>query len=152
MWEEYPLWFTFFTKLGFRVLVSAESNEKLHLKSMDTIACDSECYPAKLTHGHVQDLIDRKVDVICFPTSLYSRKEVKQQAENYQCALLSTYSSMINNSFNFKSLGITLFNPSLPVYDDQVSAQRCAKYTKELWSDISEKEAQNAYLEGCKAY
>ncbi|KAA6381579.1 MAG: putative 2-hydroxyglutaryl-CoA dehydratase, partial [Streblomastix strix] len=113
-WEEYPLWFTAFTKLGFRVILSAESTEKLHLKGMETIPSESACFPAKLTHGHVSDLIERKVDAIFIPQELYGRIEAKQAIEHYNCSLLATYGAMINNSFDFAELGIKYFTPALP--------------------------------------
>ena len=53
MYEDYPFWFTFLTKLGFRVIISEKSNRKTYEKGMESMPSESVCYPAKLAHGHV---------------------------------------------------------------------------------------------------
>ena len=58
MYENYPFWFTFFTKLGFRVVLSPASTRKIYELGIESIPSESECYPAKLAHGHVQWLIN----------------------------------------------------------------------------------------------
>ncbi|KAA6361374.1 MAG: putative 2-hydroxyglutaryl-CoA dehydratase, partial [Streblomastix strix] len=119
---------------------------------METIPSEAACFPAKLTHGHIQDLIERKVDAIFLPQELYGRIVSKQAVEHYRCAMLSTYGAMINNSFDFDKLGIKYFTPALPVYADEVCSQRFGDKVHTFWPDIKEKDAQSAYLEGCKAY
>ena len=54
MYENYPLWHTFFSDLGFRVTLSPRSNKELYEQGMETIPSDTACYPAKLTHGHIK--------------------------------------------------------------------------------------------------
>ncbi len=56
MYENYPFWFTFFTKLGYRVVLSPLSNRKIYELGIESIPSESECYPAKLAHGHVKEL------------------------------------------------------------------------------------------------
>ena len=53
MYENYPFWFTFFTKLGYRVVLSPSSTRKIYELGIESIPSESECYPAKLAHGHV---------------------------------------------------------------------------------------------------
>ena len=54
MYENYPFWFTFFNTLGFRVVLSPASNRKIYELGIESIPSESECYPAKLAHGHVK--------------------------------------------------------------------------------------------------
>ncbi len=61
MYENYPFWHTFFTELGFRVVLSPQSSKTLYSMGMDTIPSDTACYPAKLVHGHIKWLIDQGV-------------------------------------------------------------------------------------------
>ena len=61
MYEDYPFWFTFFTFLGYRVQLSGKSSAKMYYKGMATVPSDSLCYPAKLVHGHIMDLIEKGV-------------------------------------------------------------------------------------------
>ncbi|WP_443867737.1 acyl-CoA dehydratase activase, partial [Megasphaera sp.] len=67
MYEDYPFWFTFFTKLGYTVVLSDPSSKALFEKAMDTVPSDSACYPAKLVHGHIENLLEKGVDRIFYP-------------------------------------------------------------------------------------
>ena len=68
MYEDYPFWFTFFTELGYRVVLSPSSNRKIYELGIESIPSESECYPAKLAHGHVQWLINQGVKHIFYPS------------------------------------------------------------------------------------
>ena len=58
LYENYPFWATFFHELGFSVVLSPKSTRKIYELGMESIPSESECYPAKLAHGHVQWLIN----------------------------------------------------------------------------------------------
>ena len=64
MYENYPFWFTFFTKLGYQVILSPASNHNIYSLGIESIPSESECYPAKLAHGHVTWLIKQGVPFI----------------------------------------------------------------------------------------
>ena len=66
-YENYPYWAVFFKKLGFRTVLSPDSTRKIYELGIESIPSESECYPAKLAHGHVKWLIDQKVDFIFYP-------------------------------------------------------------------------------------
>lgn len=72
MYENYPFWFTFFTTLGFRVVLSPSSTKKVYELGIESIPSESECYPAKLAHGHVQWLIDQASGTSSTPAFLMS--------------------------------------------------------------------------------
>ena len=55
MYENYPFWHTFFTKLGFRVVLSPRSTKAIYEKGIESIPSESVCYPAKISHGHIED-------------------------------------------------------------------------------------------------
>ncbi|MDR3073238.1 MAG: acyl-CoA dehydratase activase, partial [Deltaproteobacteria bacterium] len=67
IYENYPLWFTIFTMLGYRVELSAPTSRELFFKGYESIPSQTVCYPAKLAHGHIVDLLERGVDAIFFP-------------------------------------------------------------------------------------
>ena len=75
MYENLPFWFAFFTELNFEVVLSSESSRKLYLKGQRTIPSDTVCYPAKLVHGHVEDLLEQGVDTIFYPCMSYNFDE-----------------------------------------------------------------------------
>ena len=74
MYEDYPFWFTFLTKLGFRVIISEKSTRKIYEKGMESMPSESVCYPAKLSHGHIESLLEQGIKTIFYPCMPYSRK------------------------------------------------------------------------------
>ena len=66
-YDQMPLWHTFFTELGFAVKFSEESTRGTYYKGQSTIPSDTVCYPAKLTHGHIESLLEKGVDFIFYP-------------------------------------------------------------------------------------
>ena len=82
IYENYPFWFTFFTSLGFRVVLSPASTRKIYELGIESIPSESECYPAKLAHGHVQWLIEQKVSPIFYPSIPYERREFEDANNN----------------------------------------------------------------------
>ncbi len=91
MYENYPFWFTFFTKLGYRVVLSPLSNRKIYELGIESIPSESECYPAKLAHGHVSWLINQKVDFIFYPALFYERNEFEEANNHYNCPIVTSY-------------------------------------------------------------
>ncbi|MDR1861680.1 MAG: acyl-CoA dehydratase activase-related protein [Candidatus Ancillula sp.] len=98
MYENYPLWFTILTSLGFEVVLSGRSSHKLFEKGMDSIASENICYPAKLVHGHIQDLIDRKLDRIFYPCISFEQDMTPDADNNYNCPVVANYPQVIANN------------------------------------------------------
>ena len=61
MFENYPFWFTFFTKLNYEVVLSPTSTRKIYELGIESIPSESECYPAKMAHGHVSWLLKKGI-------------------------------------------------------------------------------------------
>lgn len=102
--ENYPFWHTFFCQLGFRVVLSPPSSERLYLKGIETIPSESACYPAKLVHGHIEHLIERKVDRIFFPSVTYEWQETKGSDHHFNCPVVSTYTEVVRTNIDSISL------------------------------------------------
>lgn len=114
MYEDYPFWFTFFTELGFRVVVSEKSTRKTYEKGMESMPSESVCYPAKLSHGHVESLIEQGIHTIFYPCIPYSRKEYEKADNKYNCPIVISYSEVLKNNIeNLKK--IKFINPFLPL-------------------------------------
>ena len=92
MYENYPFWFTFFTRLGYRVVLSPPSTHQIYELGIESIPSESECYPAKLAHGHVQWLINKKVDFIFYPCIPYERSEFEDADNHYNCPIVTSLS------------------------------------------------------------
>ncbi|KAF1295766.1 2-hydroxyglutaryl-CoA dehydratase [Enterococcus sp. JM4C] len=98
MYENYPLWHTFFTDLGFRVELSPRSNKDLYEKGMDTIPSDTACYPAKIAHGHIQALIDSGVPRIFYPGIIFERQETAGAENHFNCPIVQSYPDVLRNN------------------------------------------------------
>lgn len=95
MYEDYPFWFTLFTNLGFRVILSEKTNRKTYEKGMESIPSESVCYPAKLSHGHVISLIEQGVKTIFYPCIMHSRKEDQKANNSFNCPIVISYSETL---------------------------------------------------------
>ena len=98
MYENYPFWFTFFTKLGYQVVLSPASNHNIYSLGIESIPSESECYPAKLAHGHVTWLIRQGVPFIFYPALFYERNETPEANNHYNCPIVTSYSENIKNN------------------------------------------------------
>ncbi len=113
MYEDYPFWFTFLTSLGFRVILSEKSNRKTYEKGMESMPSESVCYPAKLSHGHIESLLEQGIQTIFYPCMPYSRKEYEKADNHYNCPIVISYSEVLKN--NVEGLkNIKFLNPFLP--------------------------------------
>ena len=113
MYEDYPFWFTFFTKLGFRVIISEKSTRKTYEKGIESMPSESVCYPAKLSHGHIISLINSGIKTIFYPCMPYSRKEFKESDNKYNCPIVISYSEVIKNNVE-QIKDVKFINPFLP--------------------------------------
>ena len=115
MYEDYPFWFTFLTNLGFRVIISDKSTRKTYEDGMESMPSESVCYPAKLSHGHIENLLKKGIKTIFYPCMPYSRKEYEKADNHYNCPIVISYSEVLkNNVEGLKSKDVKFLNPFLP--------------------------------------
>lgn len=143
MYENYPFWFTFFTRLGFRVELSPVSSRKLYELGMDTVSSDTACYPAKLAHGHVEALIRRGVKNIFYPCLPKEMPEVKDADNHYNCPIVAGYAEVIKGNMDSLAYNhVKLYHPFLPYHDNKRLIQRLYEEFGEL--SISKQEIKAA--------
>ncbi|MCR1927901.1 2-hydroxyacyl-CoA dehydratase [Enterococcus gallinarum] len=119
LYENYPLWHTFFTELGFRVELSPRSNKELYEKGIETIPSDTACYPAKIAHGHIQALIDQGVPLIFYPGIIFERPETAQAENHFNCPIVQSYPDVIRNNLDDIRAGrVDYRNPFLNLADE----------------------------------
>ena len=95
MFELAPFWKTLFEELGFNVVFSKFTSKKMYEQGQYTIPSDTVCYPAKVMHGHIIELINKKVDVIFYPSLTYNVDE-KIGDNHYNCPVVAYYSELLN--------------------------------------------------------
>ncbi|MEE3420123.1 MAG: acyl-CoA dehydratase activase-related protein [Lachnospiraceae bacterium] len=153
MYENYPLWFTFFTKLGYQVVLSPLSTHKIYELGIESIPSESECYPAKLAHGHVEWLLKQGVKFIWMPCIPFERNEFPGAINHYNCPIVTSYAENIkNNVEELRDPGVRFMNPFLALSDEKTFTKRMAA----IFRDIPQIEVENACraawaeLEACR--
>ena len=150
MYEMYPFWNTLFRNLGFKVKMSGFSNRKLYLKGQGTIPSDTVCFPAKMMHGHIQNLIEMGVDYIFYPCQTFNFNEGK--AKNcYNCAVIAGYPEVIEaNTLNFGN--IKYINDYLGPHKRRQFPARFKKVLQKHFGAFSSREVARACRLAYKAY
>lgn len=119
MYENYPFWFTFFTKLGFRVVLSDPSTKKTYEAGIESMPSESVCYPAKLSHGHIMNLLDKHPDFIWMPCSKWERREDEGAGNHFNCPIVASYPEALRlNVDELRDSDVAFLNPWLP-YDQK---------------------------------
>ena len=128
MFENYPFWYTFFTQLKYRVVLSPTSSRKIYELGIESIPSESECYPAKLAHGHVTWLLRHGVKFIFYPCIPYERTEFPEAINHYNCPIVTSYAENIKNNVDeLQDDSITFRNPFLAFTSEKVLADGLAK-------------------------
>lgn len=146
-YENYPFWFTFFTKLGYRVVLSPESTHKLYELGIESIPSESECYPAKLAHGHIAWLLKQGINFIFYPSVPYERCEFSGAGNHYNCPIVTSYPENIkNNVEELRDSNIKFCNPFLSLESEKIVSDRMVEAAKEF-CDASAAEIRDAIHE-----
>ncbi len=131
LFESLPFWRTLLSELGFEVELSSPSTVRLYNKGIGTIMSDSLCLPAKMVHGHVLDLVERKVDAIFYPQVVYELPEGKALS-SFNCPIVTGYPEVIRSSIDPKrTYGIDLHSPVLTFANKELLA-------KGVWSAVKD--------------
>lgn len=150
-YENYPLWFTFFTKLGFRVRLSPRSSRDIYELGLESIPSESVCYPGKISHGHIEALLKEGVTRIFYPCAPYEQKEDEGAGNHYNCPIVTSYPEVLRN--NIDSLrqdeSLLFLNPFLPIDHKERLKERLFEELGEIFS-ISQEEIDKAVEAGWK--
>jgi predicted CoA-substrate-specific enzyme activase len=146
IYENYPLWYSIFTHLGFRVQLSGRTSHKTYDKGIDSIPSESVCYPAKLSHGHIMDLIEKGVHVIFYPDVAYEQRENENSNNHFNCPIVTSYPEVIKNNVDAIIEGqVTYINPFVSLNNPKYLAKMLLDALKEAgFEDITAKEMDQA--------
>ena len=145
MYENYPFWFEFFTALKYRVVLSPPSTRKIYELGIESIPSESECYPAKLAHGHVTWLIKQGVPFIFYPCIPYERNEFPDSNNHYNCPIVTSYAENIKNNIDeLKDGSIRFENPFLSFASEDIICKQMIK----AFPDIPKEEVHAAVKTG----
>lgn len=149
MYELLPFWHTFFTSLGFDVVVSPLSSHKIYSMGSSTIPSDTACYPAKMAHGHIAWLLEQGVDYIFYPCMSYNVDEHLGD-NHYNCPIVAYYPENLKDNMD----GLTenfFLEPFLNLSDRKEFDKHLVAYMKKHFPSVKSKDVSHsidlAYLE-----
>lgn len=144
MYENYPFWHTFFTHLGYRVVLTPYSNRNIYELGIESIPSESECYPAKLVHGHISWLIKHNVPYIFYPCIPYEKNVVKGSQNHYNCPIVTSYGENIKNNVDELAHSDIIYQNPFISFENKEILNKCLVkfFTKE--NNIPEKEITQA--------
>lgn len=135
MYENYPFWATFFKELGFRTVLSPFSSRKIYELGMESIPSESECYPAKLAHGHVQWLADHGVKTIFHPCVFYEYQETPDAQNHFNCPIVVSYPENLKNNVEAVTDGqVKYIRPFIAFTSEKIAADRLVRLCREEWN------------------
>lgn len=150
MYELAPLWHEILSNLGFSVKFSGFSDRDIYQKGQFSIPSDTACYPAKIAHGHIEQLLEEKVDAIFFPCLTYNLDE-KKSTNHYNCPIVAYYPELING--NMDSLKDTKFiYPFLNINSQKELARELTKFLSRHFDNINLKDVKRAVKYGFEQY
>ena len=120
-YEQLPLWAGFFETCGFEVVLSEKSSRQLYFRGQHTVASDTVCYPAKLTHGHIESLLDAGVDFIFFPCESYNLDE-HDSTNHYNCPVVAYYPELLKAN-NERLDGNNFIMPYIDLNDEKTTVR-----------------------------
>lgn len=152
MYENFPFWYTLFTRCNIAVKNSARSTFSMYEKGLNTVMADNICFPAKLLHGHIFDLADKKVDRIFYPYVIYERMEPNSN-NSYNCPVVAGYSDVLRSSINVEErFDIPMDAPVISFKDDKLLKKSCVAYFKSILDkNYNKKIFDAAFEEALKA-
>ena len=144
MYENYPFWAVFFKELGYRTVLSPKSTRQIYELGIESIPSESECYPAKLAHGHIEWMIRQGLTYIFYPCVPYERNETPEAGNHYNCPMVTSYAENIKN--NVESLTdhkVHFRNPFMAFTNEEILTKRLVEeFTRD--QSIPEKEIRAA--------
>ena len=133
-WDTMPFWSTFFRALGFEVKLSRPSTRKMYESGLSAVTSDTVCFPAKLVHGHIRDLVRQGVDRIFMPSVTTVPSENTQKTSESMCAVVKGYPLIIRNSDDpERQWGVPFDAPLFHWYTDEDRLGQLTRYMEDTF-------------------
>ena len=131
IWDTAPFWSTFFRSLGFQVKFSAPSTRAMYESGLSAVTSDTVCFPAKLVHGHIRNLVEAGVDRIFMPSITTIPSENSEKNSQSMCAVVKGYPIVVRNSDDPEERwGVPYDAPLFHWYSDEDRLNQLSSYMK----------------------
>lgn len=136
--ELMPFWKAFFTSLGFRLVFSEKTNKRLIHKGVEKVVAET-CFPIKVAHGHLLDLIDKGVDTIFLPSIINMPLSHPSLDRSFVCPYAQAFPYAVKSAIDFKSYGVRVFSPIVHfAWEKKNLEQELIKMGRELGKDADQ--------------
>ncbi len=133
LYENYPFWHTLFTEMNIEVVLSDNSTMSIYKKGLGTVMSDNICFPAKLVHGHIFNLIEKGVDRIFYPKVFFEKNTFKDAENAFNCPVVSGYPDVIQNSIEPEGkYKIPFDSPTINFNNEKLLKKACKQYFQEI--------------------
>lgn len=147
--EFYPMWKAFFTELGFKVVLSDPTNRRIIDAGLATVASET-CFPIKVAHGHVLNLLDKKVDYIFLPSIINMTHESDKIVHSYSCPYVQCTPYLIKAAVTVEDPHVTILDPVIHLERGKKHLRRVMKRLARSLGCSSREEAKAADV-ACEA-
>lgn len=150
IYEDYPFWHALFTSCGLKVQLSDPSTFKNYEGGIHDVMSDNICFPAKLVHGHINNLVKKRVNRIFMPYVIYEHQDDKRQLNSYNCPVVSGYSDVIKSVADTQ---IPIDSPPINFQDEKLLKKQIREYLSYIGFDrFTADKAFQAAVAAQKAY
>jgi predicted CoA-substrate-specific enzyme activase len=111
-YQLFPFWNTFFSSLGFNVIVSDETDREIITRSLETMVSET-CLPVELMHGHLLNLLEKEVDFIFVPFSVNAKGTKENPTNNCNCPWVQSHPYLLKAAFTDEKIQKKLLYPTL---------------------------------------
>ncbi len=133
-WDRAPFWTTFLRSLGFDVCLSDKSTREMYENGLSAVTSDTVCFPAKLVHGHIRDLVAKDIDRIFMPVVTTVQSENRAKTSESMCAVVKGYSLVVQNSDNpAERFGVPFDNPLFHWYTTEDRLRQLSEYMQKAF-------------------
>jgi len=143
MYENYPLWFTVLTHLGFKVVLSGRSSHELFESGMESIPSENVCYPAKLAHGHLEHLLDKGIRTIFYPCVTNEQQAFDAADNNFNCPIVAFYPQVLSKNVDaLRQAGVRYLDPFVNLANPDKLVERLVEVFEDF--NVTVEEAREA--------
>lgn len=151
MYENFPFWSELLMGCGVNVILSSPSTFKQYEKGVASVMSDNICFPAKLVHGHIKELLEQKIDRLFYPYVIYEKKEAKEVANSFNCPIVSGYSDVIKSAMLKEGKDVPLDAPTINFNDEKLLKQACWEYIQSIVK-VDKKRFNKAFEDACNIF
>ncbi|MDO4467192.1 MAG: acyl-CoA dehydratase activase [Bacillota bacterium] len=143
-----PFWTKFFDTLNYQVVWSKPSTIEMYHEGQQSIPSDTACLPAKVVHGHIEDLLKQDIQAIFYPCMTYNVDE-HQSDNHFNCPLVAYYPEVINGNMEITK---PFIYPFLSMDDKKTFIKAIQLHFNKNGIQFKKRELNKAFEKGLEAY